>query len=269
MACLPAVTFASASAVHPDGAAGTFAARLSPRWAVGDKPHGGYLMAVMARAGLAALGEGLEPLAVSAQFLRAPEPGPVRLETEVRKRGRTASVVAVRLLQGDQDCVSAMVTAGTLPAEPPVWSALPQQPGEPPERTIAFDRNVSKGVFRIGEMCELRIDPDTAGHLRGSTDLPPRMRLWARPVGEQPDPVFALVAGDLNPPVVFNLGRVGWSPTVQLTALLRARPAPGWLRIEAACTAVHGAWFDSDATVVDSRGRLVCQARQLALSAAR
>jgi hypothetical protein len=68
-------------------------------------------------------------------------------------------------------------------------------------------------------------------------------------------------------PVTFNLGRMGWSPTVQLTALLRSRPAPGWLRIQVDCRAVHGAWFDSDATVVDSTGRLVCQARQLALTA--
>jgi hypothetical protein len=53
---------------------------------------------------------------------------------------------------------------------------------------------------------------------------------------------------------------------VQLTALLRAHPAPGWLRIEARTTSVAGDWFDEDATVVDSAGRLVCQARQLALS---
>ncbi len=56
-------------------------------------------------------------------------------------------------------------------------------------------------------------------------------------------------------------------PTVQLTAHLRSRPAPGWLRIQVESRAVHGMWFDSDATVVDSTGRLVCQARQLALSA--
>jgi hypothetical protein len=31
---------------------------------------------------------------------------------------------------------------------------------------------------------------------------------------------------------------------------------------------VHGQWFDEDATVIDSAGRLVCQARQLALTPA-
>jgi hypothetical protein len=53
---------------------------------------------------------------------------------------------------------------------------------------------------------------------------------------------------------------------VQLTALLRAHPAPGWLRIEARASTVSGAWFDEDVTVVDATGRLICQARQLALT---
>jgi hypothetical protein len=66
---------------------------------------------------------------------------------------------------------------------------------------------------------------------------------------------------------VFNLGgRVGWAPTVQLTALLRARPAPGWLRIEARTASAVGEWFDEDVAVVDAAGHLVCQARQLALA---
>ena len=62
------------------------------------------------------------------------------------------------------------------------------------------------------------------------------------------------------------MGRPGWAPTVQLTALLRGRPAPGWLRLEAVSKVIRGGWFDEDYTVVDSAGQLVCQARQLALA---
>ena len=53
---------------------------------------------------------------------------------------------------------------------------------------------------------------------------------------------------------------------MQLTGLLRARPAPGWLRLESRSRVVAGPWFDEDTTVVDAAGRLVCQARQLALA---
>ena len=81
------------------------------------------------------------------------------------------------------------------------------------------------------------------------------LRGWVRPLGEPTDVLFALLAGDILPPTVFNLGgRVGWAPTVQLTALLRARPAPGWLRMEAAVDDGRRPWFDEDATVVDSAG---------------
>ena len=81
------------------------------------------------------------------------------------------------------------------------------------------------------------------------------------------DVLFAVLAGDVLPPSVFNLGgTLGWAPTVQLTALLRARPAPGWLRMESRANAVGGPGFDEDVTVIDAAGRLVCQARQLALA---
>lgn len=99
---------------------------------------------------------------------------------------------------------------------------------------------------------------------------------WVRPRGEEPDVLFALMSGDILPPTVFNLGgSLGWAPTVQLTALLRARPAPGWLRVESRSGAVaspsagggvSSAQFDEDVTVVDAHGRTVCQARQLALA---
>jgi len=56
---------------------------------------------------------------------------------------------------------------------------------------------------------------------------------------------------------------------VQLTTLLRGRPADGWLRIIATCTEIGHDWFDEDHTVVDSLGRLVVQARQLAMVPAR
>jgi hypothetical protein len=123
-------------------------------------------------------------------------------------------------------------------------------------------------MFTLAKGCDVRLDPATAGYLNGRTGDPPLVRLWVRPRHGLADPFFVLLAGDVNPPVVFNLGRVGWSPTVQLTALLRTRPAPGWLRVVVESRSVHEAWFDSDATVIDSQGRLTAQARQLALAPA-
>jgi acyl-coenzyme A thioesterase PaaI-like protein len=259
--------FTAASRVRSLGD-GTFTADLGSAWTVGGKPHGGFLLALLARAAVATAGAPLpDPLAVSAQFLRAPEVGPVLLRTDVRKAGRQATVVTVNLEQRGQSCVEGVVTTGRLPRERAAWADLPNQPAEPPGNAVDLATQPMASVFRLTAGCDVRLDPNGAGFLHGHIGDPPRLRLWARPRGEQVDALFALMAGDISMPVTFNLGRFGWSPSVQLTALLRSRPAPGWLRIQMDCKAVHGPWFDADATVVDSTGRLVCQARQLALSA--
>lgn len=262
--------FSTACGIRPLGD-GTFTADLPADWTIGGKPHGGFLIALLAKAAVALHTAGgaqlIDPLAVSAQFLHPPGVGPVLLRTDLRKSGRTATVVAVSIEQRGRSCVEGVVTTGRLPRDRAAWTDLPNQPAEPPGTALELSTLSSAAVMRLSGSCDVRLDPAGASFLHGHLgDL--RLRLWARPRGDQVDPLFALVAGDISMPVTFNLGRLGWSPTVQLTALLRSRPAPGWLRIQVDCRAVHGLWFDSDATVVDSTGRLICQARQLALTPA-
>jgi hypothetical protein len=268
--------FSVASSVSKEGVSkdgdGEYTTVLSAEWAVGDRPHGGYLLAVLARAALdtaAAVAGDLapDPLVVSAQFLRPPLCAPALVRTSVLRTGRTATVVDAVLEQDGARCVAAVITCGVLPAGDPSWSDLPPLPAAPPPDALDIGARPGSSfgnVFKVGSACRMRLDAATAGFATGRADLPARIRAWVQPDGEQPDPLFALVAGDISPPVVFNLGHRGWSPTVQLTALLRARPSPGWLRVQAEARAVHGTWFDEDHTVIDSTGRLVCQARQLA-----
>ena len=261
--------FSEAVQVEPLGD-GRYAAQLGKDWTIGPKAHGGLLMALLAQAALDRLaadapGAAPDPLVVAADFLRAPDPGPVQLHTELLRAGRTASVVAVRLWQDERLMLTATVTAGRLPAEPPQWTQLPELPAEP--AGDALDPALVDGISGVARSCELRWDPATVAFARDG-QAPPVVRGWARPRGEPTGLLFALLAGDVLPPTVFNLGGVrGWAPTVQLTALLRAHPAPGWLRLESRATSVGGGWFDEDATVLDSTGRLICQARQLALAA--
>lgn len=261
--------FSDATVLTPLGD-GRFSAELGDTWAVGQKAHGGLLMALMARAALARVADAVpgsepEPLAVAADFLRAPDLGEVQLHTELLKTGRTVSVCAVRLLQDDRLMLAATVTAGALPDEPPSWSDPVLQPSGPGADAVdpsPPDRPASG----LAGACVLRYPPEANPFMRGETGLP-RMGGWVRPRGEEPDALFALLAGDILPPTVFNLGgRFGWAPTVQLTALLRGRPAPGWLRVDSESRTVVGTFFDEDVSVVDSAGRLVCQARQLALA---
>ena len=260
--------FRAAVAIEPLGD-GRYRAELGDRWTVGLKAHGGLLLVLLARAALARLdadapGLAPDPLAIAADFLRAPDLGAVTMTTEVLKTGRTASVVVVRMHQDDRLMLSASVTAGRLPDAEPRWSEAREQPVEPPEEAI----NPAAGatVFGLAHTCDLRFDPATMAFLRRE-QAPPVLRGWARTREEPVDVLFALLAGDILPPTVFNLGGTpGWAPTVQLTALLRAHPAPGWLRVASRADVVAGPWFDEDVTVVDAAGRVVCQARQLALA---
>ena len=80
----------------------------------------------------------------------------------------------------------------------------------------------------------------------------------------EPDPLALLLAVDAMPPVTFELGRIGWAPTLELTAHVRARPAPGWLKLRHETRNLAGGMFEEDCEVWDSAGRLVAQSRQLA-----
>jgi acyl-coenzyme A thioesterase PaaI-like protein len=255
---------------------GRTTAVLSDAWSVSvrGRQHGGLMLALVAKAGLLAVDAALartdrpaassDPLAVAASYLRAPEAGPVELDTEVVKLGRTASVVGVTLRQHDVPMITATVTAGRLPDAPVDWADLPDLAPQPPPGSPST-ADAPGPLPPLASACEVVLDPASAPYLHGGTG-DPEIRGWVRPIGEQPDPLFVLLAGDILPPVMFNTGRPGWAPTVQLTALVRARPAPGWLRLRSRSETIGGNWLDEDMTVIDSTGRLVCQARQLALA---
>ena len=71
---------------------------------------------------------------------------------------------------------------------------------------------------------------------------------------------------DAFPPTIFNTTiPVAWVPTVELTAHVRARPAPGWLRCSFRTRFVTGGFLEEDGEVWDAGGTLVAQSRQLAL----
>ena len=161
-----AVSFDTASAARSLGD-GTFTAVLRAEWAIGSHPHGGFLLALLAKAAIAALHERgephAEPLVVSAEFLHAPALGPVLLRTDVRKVGRRATVVEVRLEQRGRSCVEARVTTGRLPMRRPEWTDVPSMPAEPSPGALAMAES-REGPFNLAKGCEVRLAPATAGY---------------------------------------------------------------------------------------------------------
>jgi acyl-CoA thioesterase len=241
----------------------TYAVDIDPGWAIGGNPHGGYLMAMVSKAAVDAVGSP-HALAVSAHFLRPPSGGPAEVRVEVVKRGRTASTVRATLWQNDKARLDTLITAGRLPDGPPSYAGVPMPELFSPEQCRA--RQETGATIELAEHVDVRIDPRTSLSNGGGD---PVIRGWmAFRDGTDVDVEALLLAVDIAPPTVAHLGHRGWAPTVELSCLLRAEPRPGWLAFEAKATLVAGDWFDEESTVWDASGCVVAQSRQLALVAA-
>lgn len=254
--------------------AGTFTANIDTRWTIGPKVHGGCMMAVCAAAARRSVPDAAElaPIALSANYLSAPDPGEVQLSTTIRKRGRQVNLVEVELSQRGRVAVTCTVTLGPLDAKPPrhqVPLAVSNMPVEPPADAVLVTPDHPLGhVVHVAQGCDMRLDAATP-FLTGA-EGEPVTRIWLRPFeSDEADPdaamLFALMAGDITPPVTMNRGHFGWTPTVQLTTYLRRRPAPGWLRVMASSTVVGDSWFEEDHVILDANGQVVVQSRQMAM----
>ena len=244
---------------------------VSPDGKMAGAVNGGVLLASVLRAVLHASPHP-HPVATSAHYLRVPRAEPARVQVTWLKQGKTAATARATLIQDDQPLMEVTVTTGTLDdrsAGDLSWTGEP--PALPPlGECIGFGDVLEKsagfaGFAGYAAQVDIRLDPATAGWLRGQPSGTPEMRGYFRLREDRdPDAYLLALAVDSLPPVVFGLGAVGWSPTVELTWQMRAEPAPGPLRVATRCRHVSDGWFDEDAEVWDSAGRLVAQGRQLA-----
>ena len=232
-------------------------------WAYGPGIlHGGFLVQLLATHAVA-LTDHQHPLAVSTHFLRPPTVGRFSVELTPLRSGRSTAVTRAALVQAGRTCLDAVITSGTLvAAEPEYVDAAPPQL---PALADCVRNSMPAGQPRNGilEQLDIRVDPAQQwGTVRSEKA---EVRGWVSAAdGRDPDPLFLLTVCDALPPVTFVMGRVGWVPTVELTAHVRALPAPGPLKVIQRARLISGGWLDEECEVWDSGDRLVAQARQLA-----
>ena len=248
---------------------------LGVGWQIGAGINGGLLLATCAgalREGFAPHGHA-DPVSISAYYLSASRPGPATWRTRVLRAGRSMSTGAVSLVQPDEsghdvERIRALATFADVsaldgqvhttaapPSLPPVEECVShgEAPGVLKERATLLDR------------LDLRLDPACAGWAVGKPSGRGLIQGWLRLAdGREPDLLSLLLAVDALPPVTFDLGLFGWTPTLELTVHLRAEPAPGWLAVVHSTKNFAGGLLEEDAEVWDSTGRLVAQSRQLA-----
>jgi acyl-CoA thioesterase len=244
---------------------------ISPRWNIGDKPNGGYVLACVVEALRRTAGaDKPDPLTMTAHYLRPTSIEPADIHTEVVRVGRRHAHVEGRLVQGtervrviaafgDLDGAGAGHDLPTL-----VRGGPPDLP--PPEACLGRTPPPSDdGAPSIMRMFETRFAPGTPW-LRGERSANTVITGWIRFAdGRDADVVALPLLADSFPPAVFALGPAGWVPTVELTVHVRARPAPGWLRCRFETRFLTGGYLEEDGEIWDDDGHLVAQSRQLAM----
>lgn len=244
---------------------GRWGGEITPRWNIGKAPNGGYTLALALRA----LGHDMphpDALTVTGHYLRRCEPGPVELSTEVIKEGRSTSTGQVSLFQAGQERLRVLGTYSDLRVDGPthVVGGPPQLPD--PEECWKGEGVIPGGVLaEVEKRFEIRVPNGTygwaEGRPKGTADHAAYIRFAD---GFDADLLSLSVVCDAFPPAVFDLGAVGWIPTIELTVHLRGHPAPGWLRARVTSRFLTAGIVEEDVELWDSTDRLVALSRQMA-----
>jgi acyl-coenzyme A thioesterase PaaI-like protein len=267
--------------------AGRYDAELAPGWVVGGGVNGGYLLAVLGKAVAAELAATVpdkvhvDPFSVSSHFASASVAGPAYVETQVVRSGARFSTVRATLVQEVDGApvprIAAHATFGNLDAAHDARSDLEaaalglalQPPTMPPPEDCVESRDAPPEFKKVAPLLDrfgTRFDPATAMWAVGAPSKRGVIQGWFKLADDRPlDAMSLLLVVDALPPVTFDLGLPGWAPTLELTAHVRAKPAPGWAIVRHQTRTVAGGLFEEDCEVWDSTGRLVAQSRQLAL----
>lgn len=243
-----------------------FGAVLGDSWSGLPGVNGGFMLALCTRA-LARVLPFPDPVVVSGFYLRPGSPGPARVTTEVIRAGKTTAFGQSALWRDGKEVLrttAAFTDLAQAAAKAPErgfsGDAAPELP--PPEECFGLDAGAVRGIS-IADHFDYRM-PAKPGWLRGRPTGNPRYEFWMRFRDGRPADLLALpLLVDAAAPAVLELGIA--STTVELTAYLRARPAPGWLACRTWTKYVGGGYHEEDFEIWDSAGTLVAQSRQLAL----
>lgn len=235
--------------------------QVSERWNVGTVPNGGYLMAIAARTLREALHHD-DPLTITGHFVDRALNGPVDLQFEQIRLGKSVSTGALRFVQDGVERARFTATFGDLDkTEGESWMLEPKPVLENPQAFLKTPR-----FLAIHDRVEMLFDPDKARWMKADfSGKPEHLIRYRFRDGTEPDVLSLPFFADCVPPTVFaKFGPMGWVPTLELTLHVRAKPAPGELLGRFLTRYLINGLMEEDGEIWDSEGKLVAICRQLA-----
>jgi acyl-CoA thioesterase len=240
----------------------------SNHWVI-NGPNGGYLAAILARAGDEHVGEPARQLrSLTTHFLRPPKIGPVRIEVVTEQLGRTVAYLRLKMLQGEKTVL--LATGAWATARESIEYVTEPAPSFPDPEQCDSISHVRKGSpLAIHGQWDIR---NASGHVFGSGDAPD-MSWWIRPRVAQPldAPLMVAISDALPPPIFVTIGEPMAVPTVDLTVHLRADLSKinwqpdDWVLARFKTQQVSGGFLEEDGEMWTADGVLLAQSRQLAL----
>ena len=250
---------------------GLYAAHVSEQWRAGRGPHGGYLAAIVVRALSETVADpSRAPRSLTIHYARAPAPGPILIRTEVQRAGRSLSTLSARMEQ-DGKLMALALAAFSVPWEGPELSEQPMPVVEAPDANPAERVPEINGRPRFTQFNVMQ--PRFGAMPFSGGDGPMESGGWLGLIEPQELDAAALAYFSdawWSPPFA-RLEQPYTSPTIDLTihfrrALPDATARPGDLVLARFQThLVHDGLFENDCVVWSPSGKVLAQARQLAL----
>ncbi len=241
---------------------GRWRADISPIWNIFGVPNGGYL-ATVGLAGVARVVPHPDLLSVSAYYPSKTDPGEEEISAEALRIGKRVSTAVGRVEQGGEVRMHVTAMYGDLSlARGPTHLSEPRPEFPPPEECVKAEGPLAPDFLHQFDMW---LTPESAGWATGHPSGRAEMSGWARFVdGRPPDPASMPLFADCLPPAIFNLEQPAWTPTLELTVHVRARPVPGWLQLRFITRYLQNGFLEEDGEIWDEVGTLVGLSRQLA-----
>jgi acyl-CoA thioesterase len=262
--------FRRATAVTPRGD-GLYDVDISPEWRAGRGPHGGYLAATILRALTERVADpDRAPRSLTVHYARSPRPGPAQIRTTIERAGRSLWTASARLEQdGDLQAIALAAFSTSWPG--PELDERPMPEAAPPDPRPAMPMPVADAPPRPRFVQHLVMQPRFGPVPFTATAEPMVTGGWLGLFEPQPldAAALALFSDAWWSPPFGRLSELATSPTIDLT--IHFRRAVADLDPQALCLArfqtglVDDGFFENDASIWSADGRLLAQARQLAL----